>query len=155
MVIGSFVLSVVGLRVSPAATFYLLPTRIWELGIGALIAAGGAPRLQGALGRGIAAWAGMLLIGYGVFGLSEQDAFPGWNALYPCLGAGLIIAYGAGTSVGTLLGSGPCGLCRPDFLLALSLALAGDRLLPDALRWRPRPAGGGDVDCAVVRARRC
>ena len=107
MLLASFALSVVGLEVSPAATFYLLPPRIWELGIGALIAAGGAPTLKGARGRGAAAAIGLLLIGYGVFGLSEASAFPGWNALFPCLGAGLIIAYGAGTRTGGLLSSGP------------------------------------------------
>jgi peptidoglycan/LPS O-acetylase OafA/YrhL len=36
--VGSFVVFAIGVFVSPVATFYLLPTRIWELGAGALLA---------------------------------------------------------------------------------------------------------------------
>ena len=107
MALVSFAMSVIGLRMSPAATFYLLPPRMWELGIGALIAAGGAPQLQGTRGRGMAVWVGVMLIVYGVFGLSEENGFPGWNALFPCVGAGLVIAYGAGTTVSGILGWRP------------------------------------------------
>ena len=120
MVLASFALSVVGLRTSPSTTFYLLPTRVWELGIGALIAAGGAPRLAAARNRDIAAWIGVALVAYGVLGLSEADPFPGWNALYPCLGASLIIAYGAGTGVGQLLSrAGPVYVGRISYSLYL------------------------------------
>lgn len=107
MVLGSFGLSVLGTRVAPSASFYLLPTRVWELGIGALIAAGGFPRIASERGRDLAAWTGAALLGYGLFALSAESSFPGWNALWPCLGAGLIIAYGAGTGLGRLLSLGP------------------------------------------------
>lgn len=43
--LASFLLGLVLLPRWPEATFYLLPTRVWELGLGALIAAGAAPRL--------------------------------------------------------------------------------------------------------------
>ena len=92
---------------APSVAFFLLPTRVWELGIGALIAGGGAPRIGSARARGLLALAGVALIAYGVVGLSEADPFPGWRALYPVLGAGLVIAYGAGTGVGAFLSTAP------------------------------------------------
>lgn len=107
----SFVLSVAGLlvdyRSAPSATFYLLPTRVWELGLGALIAAGFYPTLQGRMQRNIASGVGVLLIMWGVFMLSGDVPFPGWNALYPCFGAALIIAYARDTSIGFVLSTRP------------------------------------------------
>lgn len=102
-VAASFLLSIVATPRAPSASFYLLPTRVWELGIGALVAAGGAPRLNSVRLRATAAWLGLVLLAWGVVGISEESTFPGWNALFPCLGAGLIIAYGAGTGVGAIL----------------------------------------------------
>lgn len=37
---------------------------------------------------------GLILLAFGFFGISELDAFPGYNALYPCLGACLLIYAG-------------------------------------------------------------
>ena len=104
---GSFALCMVAVHISPAATFFLLPTRGWELGLGALIAAGGVPRITSARAREVAAAAGILLIGLGVFTIAKGDVFPSWNALYPCLGAGLVLACGAGTAAGRLLSLAP------------------------------------------------
>ena len=107
MTVTSLALCLVLTPRMPSVSFFLLPTRVWELGVGALIAAGGAPRIGSARGRGLLALLGVALIAYGVIGLSEADPFPGWRALYPVLGAGLIIAYGAGTGVGGVLSRGP------------------------------------------------
>lgn len=103
----SFLACVIVTPRDPNSAFFLLPTRIWELGLGALIAAGAAPRVTGAAFRAALAWAGVALIALGVLILSEESAFPGWNALYPVLGAGLVIAYGAGTSAGRVLSARP------------------------------------------------
>lgn len=107
MVAASLALCVALTPKDPTTAFFLLPTRIWELGLGALIAAGGVPRVGSERARGLLAWAGIGLIAFGVLALSEADPFPGWNALYPVLGAGLVIAYGAGTSAGALLSTAP------------------------------------------------
>ncbi|TPE48401.1 acyltransferase family protein [Amaricoccus solimangrovi] len=107
MVLVSFGLGVALTPRDPMTAFFLLPSRIWELGLGALIAAGAAPAVGAGPGRGLLAWAGIALIAFGVLGLGEEDPFPGWNALYPVLGAGLVIAYGAGTSAGALLSTAP------------------------------------------------
>lgn len=103
----SFVLSALAVQKYASATFYLLPTRVWELGIGALIAAGGAPVVTKQPVRDMLAAAGLGLILFGIFYLSESMTFPAWNALYPCIGTGLIIAYGAQTRIGRLLSLAP------------------------------------------------
>lgn len=84
-----------------AAVFYLLPTRAWELLLGSFIAFyfTWRPRQLVVTDRKIL-WAnqiisavGMLLIGYALFTFDENTAYPGFNALFPTLGAVLIIVF--------------------------------------------------------------
>ena len=89
----SFALSIYGVIKSPTATFYLLPTRAWELLLGALVAfvppalaLQGHPRL-----RELLALAGLALILVPVFVYTPETPFPGAAALAPCLGTALII----------------------------------------------------------------
>lgn len=93
----------------PAAAFYLLPTRGWELLIGALTAFylarpsklnHGLPVSQ--LGSAI----GLLLIAYAVFAFGKQTPFPSLYALIPTIGAALIILFATPQTLsGKLLGS--------------------------------------------------
>ncbi|WP_041536581.1 acyltransferase family protein [Parvibaculum lavamentivorans] len=106
-VVLSFAASAVGVVTSPSATFYLLPTRAWELGVGALIAVGWVPRVSSQRLRHFLAAAGIIVIGLGLFLLDEESYFPGWNALYPVLGTALVIAYGQGTFIGGVLSTPP------------------------------------------------
>ncbi|MBS0563973.1 MAG: acyltransferase [Proteobacteria bacterium] len=76
---------------NPAANFYLAPTRIWELGIGAGLAF--LPRLRpvsAALAEA-AALAGVAALVFSVTFYTRKTAFPGAAALLPCLGAALVI----------------------------------------------------------------
>ncbi|HEX5704041.1 MAG TPA: acyltransferase family protein [Pyrinomonadaceae bacterium] len=89
----SFALSIYGVIKSPSATFYLLPTRAWELLLGALVAfvppafaLPSRPRL-----RELLALAGLALILVPVFAYTPETPFPGAAALSPCLGTALII----------------------------------------------------------------
>lgn len=102
----SFLASVVGVYKAPSATFYLLPTRAWELGIGALMAAGALKESKTGLINEIMSAAGIALIVVGLFWLTPDSAFPGPNALLPCLGAMLLIVFGRDTSTGRILSSG-------------------------------------------------
>jgi peptidoglycan/LPS O-acetylase OafA/YrhL len=79
-----------------ATAFYLLPTRAWELLIGAALALGMVPPLKGHAQRDAAAMLGLALIGAALMLLDSTSAFPGWNALAPCIGTALIIAAGDG-----------------------------------------------------------
>jgi peptidoglycan/LPS O-acetylase OafA/YrhL len=90
----------------PDANFYLLPTRAWELGVGALLAIvlpSIKARIFGALAEA-GALAGLALIGFAVFTLDGDAPFPGIWALAPVLGtAALIACAGPKTWVGRIL----------------------------------------------------
>lgn len=94
----SLIVSVWGTANSPIGAFYLLPSRAWELGLGALVAVFQAqrPLRPGRLlkeGLGIV---GLLLTGAAIFGLSEQTPFPGIAATLPVFGSlALICAEGS------------------------------------------------------------
>lgn len=103
----SFLASVIGVFVEPSATFYLLPARGWELGVGALIAVGWFPKVGTAKMRSLLSVTGILLIFFALFYLDEESRFPGWNALFPVVGAALLVAYGQYTIVGGLLSTRP------------------------------------------------
>ncbi len=89
--VASFALGAWGVTHAPSATFYLLPTRAWELMLGALLALGAIPPLvHRALAEALAAL-GVLLIGYSVVAFHADMPFPGPAAFVPCAGAALII----------------------------------------------------------------
>ncbi|MEM9840673.1 MAG: acyltransferase family protein [Pseudomonadota bacterium] len=106
LVLASFAVCLWGTANEPSATFYLLPTRAWELGIGALVATAHIPKLPRWMAE-MASLLGVALIGYAVFMLDTSMDFPGYNALFPCLGAALLIAYARDTRVGALLSTSP------------------------------------------------
>ena len=101
----------------PDATFFLLPTRGWELLIGVFIALhladgsiNGAVKAEegrGAkVGKDLASLAGLLLIAYSVHAYSRSTPFPSFRALVPTLGTALIILCATpATLVGKLLGN--------------------------------------------------
>lgn len=81
----------------PGAAFYLIPTRAWELIVGALAAL----HLEKSSGENKAdafsetmAFLGLLLIMFAIFNFDEKVPFPGLQALYPTIGAVLILIYG-------------------------------------------------------------
>jgi peptidoglycan/LPS O-acetylase OafA/YrhL len=104
----SLALSIVAMQIGPTANFFLLPTRAWELLLGALLASIPARAPRGAVDQIMAA-GGLGLILWAVFAYDEATPFPGLTALAPCLGAALIIyfAHPKATFVGQLLASKP------------------------------------------------
>jgi peptidoglycan/LPS O-acetylase OafA/YrhL len=101
-----------GTTVNPAAAFYWLPTRGWELLLGAFLALHLAdhapPRQPLARWRELAGAAGIALILFAVFRFDQQTPFPGLYALLPTVGATLIILCATEhTRIGRLLGSKP------------------------------------------------
>lgn len=104
----SFAISAYGVYRSPSATFYLLPTRAWEMLAGSLVA---LPR-QSSRPKYVAeimAWAGLIAIGLAIGLMSRDTAFPGAAALVPVVGAVLFIGGNTGqsTSAGKLLSLRP------------------------------------------------
>jgi hypothetical protein len=78
----------------PAAAFYLAPPRAWELLIGSLLALRLLPPLPSQAMRDVASLLGLGAIAFAVFGFDAATPFPGSNALFPCLGAALVIYAG-------------------------------------------------------------
>jgi peptidoglycan/LPS O-acetylase OafA/YrhL len=113
----SFAASELLLFAKPLASFYLLPTRIWEFLLPIVIARPSKPsrllREAGtALGVGLV-MGSMVLLGDGM-------RFPGAAALAPCLGAALVVELGrhGPTAAGRWLGARPMA-----FIGALSYSL--------------------------------
>ncbi len=98
VVLASFGWAVVRSGEYHAEAYFSTFTRIWELGVGALLAivvglggaAAGSPRVRGWLvALGLALIAGSALL------LTEDSRFPGPWAAVPVLGAALMLAFGA------------------------------------------------------------
>lgn len=89
---ASLLAAIWGVKHQPYATFYLLPTRAWELTCGALVAvlpANAIPTSR-SLREG-ASWFGLLAIFLPVCLYNDNTPFPGLAALPPCLGTALLI----------------------------------------------------------------
>lgn len=90
---ASFALSVYGSYSFPSATFYLLPTRAWELLVGSGLAL--LVRMKGECGsrgqRRVGGWLGLSAILLSIVSYDEATRFPGLAALLPVSGTALII----------------------------------------------------------------
>jgi peptidoglycan/LPS O-acetylase OafA/YrhL len=94
LAISSFGLSVWAVSRYPSAAFYLAPYRTWELMLGAILALGEFPIPKSRWMDDALSAAGLLAIGWAVFGFTSRTPFPGINALFPCLGAAALIFAG-------------------------------------------------------------
>jgi peptidoglycan/LPS O-acetylase OafA/YrhL len=100
--LASFVFSVWCTKAYPAAAFYLLPPRAWELGVGAMLAAfeispdaWRTPLIAWVRSKSAQqglAWIGVALLSTAVFGFDESTPFPGLMALLPVFGAAALIS---------------------------------------------------------------
>jgi len=91
--ICSFLFSLYLTAANPIWAFYSLPTRAWELGLGALLLFIPEKLTMKRLAiRTFLVWAGAILLMVSVFMFSERTAFPGYNALLPTLGTAILIA---------------------------------------------------------------
>jgi peptidoglycan/LPS O-acetylase OafA/YrhL len=106
----SFVACIVLTPVKASLSFYLLPTRAWELALGALLVL--LPRrvwLLARIPRELMAWmgAGAILASFTLYDLSTP--FPGLAAALPCLGTAALIWANAGdlTLPGRILATRP------------------------------------------------
>jgi len=96
MVAGSLVLAQIGSAFKPIATFYLLPTRGWELGLGALAAIITANKGLPTLSKTLSESLSMLGLGLIVFSnivYDKHTPFPSVYTLAPTVGTVLVILY--------------------------------------------------------------
>jgi peptidoglycan/LPS O-acetylase OafA/YrhL len=94
--IFSFILNLVMVGLKPEATFYLLPTRAWELLFGSLLAAiefrlpkSSAFKLAAGIGA-------VVLLVLALLNYNPTTPFPGWFALLPVLSAAMLLFAGNG-----------------------------------------------------------
>jgi len=122
----SLLISIYGAYTYQVATFYLVPTRAWELLFGSILALGVIPQLQSDLQRNFFSIIGLGLISYSVLFYTEATLFPGANALVPVMGASCIIYSGlaGGGSHQQVSQLQAYRVHRPHIILTLSLALA-------------------------------
>ncbi|HEV8391445.1 MAG TPA: acyltransferase family protein [Dongiaceae bacterium] len=107
LAIFSFAFNVWGAAHLPAFTFFMAPTRVWELFAGAFLALGTGHAVGNRAVREGLAWLGLGLIVYAVFAFTSSTRFPGFNALFPVAGAALLIQFGRDTRAGWLLSRRP------------------------------------------------
>lgn len=103
LLLASFLLNVLFVESRSKGTFFLLPTRAWELLLGVALAwaqAGGwqlvhaVPQRWRAAAPDMASWLGAALIGLAFAALDKARLFPGWWALLPTVGTLLLLAAG-------------------------------------------------------------
>ena len=90
----SFLFSLFLTNAAPIWAFYSLPTRAWELGVGALLLFIPKGLLEKkSVARTLIVWLSALTLLYGVIRFSDNTPFPGTAALYPVLATALLIAF--------------------------------------------------------------
>ncbi|WP_374974499.1 acyltransferase family protein [Microbacterium trichothecenolyticum] len=88
----SFVFCVVFTITNPAPAYFVTFGRMWQFGVGALIALVPMLRVRNAIGSFVLGWGGILLLLYVAFTFDGQTPFPGYMAALPTLGAAAVIA---------------------------------------------------------------
>ncbi len=92
--LGSLLVCQWYLSTQPIKAFYLLQARAWELLLGGVVyLLASRWSLPSRFQRGTE-WVGLLLILFTVLWVDGQDAWPGWRALIPAVGAGLVLLAG-------------------------------------------------------------
>ncbi|TIM24482.1 MAG: acyltransferase [Mesorhizobium sp.] len=89
IIVLSFTASVLVTSSDQQVAFYMLPTRAWELGLGALLVF--VPKLSHRLVGEALAISGFALIGLAVFTFTSKLPYPSYYALIPCAGAAMIV----------------------------------------------------------------
>ncbi|QFG68279.1 acyltransferase family protein [Ornithinimicrobium pratense] len=99
VVVPSFLWSLHLTRSDPALAYLVTTTRLWQLGVGAVLALAVTrlERLPGTLAA-LLAWAGLLAVLAGLLTQGPDLAWPGTAALVPTLGAAAMIAGGTATA---------------------------------------------------------
>lgn len=107
--LASFGWSVRMVELTPTGAFFLIQSRAWELGVGAVLALGLLPLQAPRWAAELAASAGLLAIGWAVVTYHEATAFPGMAALPPVLGGAALIWAGErhSTAVSRVLSLAP------------------------------------------------
>ena len=78
-------------QAAPSVGFFLTPFRIYEFVVGAALALYASPPKDRSSTSNGALLLGLVLMAWGIFGFDGKTSFPGWHALVPSIGAGLVL----------------------------------------------------------------
>ncbi|WP_371478814.1 acyltransferase family protein [Kitasatospora sp. NBC_00315] len=138
LTLGSFALSLHWTHGSVSLAYLGTPSRVWQFGVGALLALLPWHRLRGPLPlRLLCGWAGAAAIVCCVLGYDAATPYPGYAALVPTLGAAAVILAGTpgrdggGPVAGAPVAGGP----GVDRLLAARAPRAVGRLSYNLYLW--------------------
>ncbi len=99
IVITSFIFNLLYIKHHAISDFYLLPGRLWEMGIGGFLACIYLKPKDDNIVLfwqkclcNLAALLGLILIIFAAFKFSDKSLYPSWRATFPVIGAFLIIA---------------------------------------------------------------
>jgi peptidoglycan/LPS O-acetylase OafA/YrhL len=89
---ASFVFCVVFTITDPAPAYFVTFGRMWQFGVGAMVALIPALRVRHAIGSFVLGWAGIAVLAFVIFRFDGQTPFPGYMAAVPTLAAAAVIA---------------------------------------------------------------
>src|SRR5258708_4447932 len=139
----SFCLNLIFVANKPEATFYLLPTRAWELFAGALVVPVAGKCTGGRSVKEMIGLLGAVLIIIGVTCYRSEYHFPGFYALLPTLGAVCLLLSGrfGNTTIARLLSCKPVvhlgKISYSLYLIHWPVNVFASQLIDDySLKWR-------------------
>jgi peptidoglycan/LPS O-acetylase OafA/YrhL len=154
LAVVSFASAFIWTDIAAPWAFFSLPTRAWQLGVGAIIAIGliRLPDRTPGTARSLLGWAGLGLIGAAVVLIGPATPYPGMAALLPVLGTALVILAGSG---GRSQPSRLLGMAIPRFLGRISYSLylwhwPLSSSCPSRSGLTPRLTSSGGCRCVVA-----
>jgi peptidoglycan/LPS O-acetylase OafA/YrhL len=98
--VASLTYSVLATNAGSARAYFVTPTRVWEFAAGSLVALTFLGRQYIGLRSSLLAWTGLATIVVSSFWFSSATPFPGWVALFPVVGACILLGAPGGNSAG-------------------------------------------------------
>lgn len=89
---ASFVFCVIFTITNPAPAYFVTFGRMWQFGLGAMVALVPALRIRHAIGSFLLGWAGIVVLVIVIFRFDGQTPFPGYMAAIPTVAAAAVIA---------------------------------------------------------------
>lgn len=90
--VASLAFCIVFTITDPAPAYFVTFGRMWQFGVGALVALIPLLRVRNAIGSFVLGWGGILVLVFVIFTYDGQTPFPGYNAILPTLGAAAVIS---------------------------------------------------------------